>query len=331
MRTLPPVRRTTMLKKMIRSRWLLAMLTIVMIGLLAGCGSKVDTDWDPITPEEARHPFDYGEHGEYLATNDYAFDGCTQCHGDELRGVELGDPADPVRACTACHRTENHIIYFDNAFEHIQWMGENEYAMDDCFVCHKSSELAAQGPEVQFGATCGTAEGCHDVTLGPKACNTCHGEMDEDPSVFENMAPDEGAHSTHLLNDGPYATIYCSACHVQPLQAEAAGHYNDDTPGMVEITFGEVASSGGSDPQWDTDNSTCSNVYCHGGVGMDWRFEDVIFTCSSCHTYPPENGHPNSDACNLCHGATVGPDDDGDGFVDIVNPQSHADGTVDFN
>jgi len=315
-----------MLKKMIHSRWLLAMLTLVMVGLLAGCGSKLNSEWDPISAEEARHPFDdRAEHGEYLATADYDFNACTDCHGETLRGVELGDPTDPVRACTECHRTDNHIVYFDNAFEHIQWMGENEYAMDGCYACHKSSELAAQGPDVEFGPTCGTAAGCHDATLGPTACNTCHGEMGEDAAATENWAPDAGAHTAHVAHDGPYASISCNACHKQPSQPEATGHYNDSTPGMVEMTFGDVASSGGSDPEWDVDASTCSNVHCHGGVEMDWRFENVEFSCASCHTYPPEGSHPDNSNCSECHGSVVDTDN-----TTFVAPGLHVNGTVNF-
>ncbi|GBE30271.1 hypothetical protein BMS3Bbin04_01303 [bacterium BMS3Bbin04] len=241
----------------------------------------------------------------------------------------MGDPSDPVRACTSCHRTDNHIVYFDNASEHAQWMSDNQYQMDDCYVCHKASENAAQSPEVEFGATCGTSEGCHDSDLGARACNTCHGEMDEDASVYENWAPDIGAHSTHLANSGPYATITCQACHTQPTTPEQAGHYNDSTPGTIEMNFSDPATAGGFEPEWNDETSTCSNVYCHFGNDMDWRLRNVEFTCESCHTYPPGGDHLPVDNCVLCHYTVVGPDgDDEDTFVDIVADHLHINGIV---
>jgi predicted CxxxxCH...CXXCH cytochrome family protein len=295
--------------------------------LLAGCGSKVNTDWDPIAPEEARHPFDdRAEHGEYLATNDYAFSECTPCHGDDLHGVELGDPMDPVRNCTECHRSDNHIIYFDDWSEHVSWMGANGYPLNDCFVCHKSAEYAEVGPDAEFGTTCGTAAGCHDANLGPEACNTCHGEMGEDAAVVENWAPDAGAHTAHLTADpARFAAISCNACHKQPTQPETAGHYNDSTPGAVELTFGDVASSGGSDPDWNAGTSTCSSVHCHGEHEMDWQAENLGLSCSSCHTYPPEGSHPDNSNCSECHGSVVGTNN-----VSFVAPGLHVNGTVNF-
>jgi predicted CxxxxCH...CXXCH cytochrome family protein len=322
-----------MLKKTLYSRWLIPMLVIAMVGMLIGCGNEVADDWDPLTPEEARHPFESrADHGEYLATGDYDFSGCTECHGESLRGVELGDPMDPVRACTDCHRTDNHIVYFDNAFIHTQWLGDNGYMMDDCYICHAPFDASPDSPAIEFGSSCASAVGCHDTALGPMACNTCHGEMDEDSSVQENWAPDRGAHSTHLANSGPYATITCTVCHTQPTTPEQSGHYNDDTPGEIELTFRDPANADDFDPEWSEETSTCSNVYCHGGNDMDWRLENVEFTCASCHTYPPEGSHPDIDNCVLCHNSVVGPDgDDEDDFVDIIAPLLHINGAKDFN
>lgn len=313
-----------------RLYWIPA-FALLVLGLLAGCGSEVDDDWTPVNVEASKHEFGaISNHGSALVESDYAFSECTQCHGTTLAGLPLGDPGDPVRSCFTCHTKQNHQLVFSgeggNGFEitsaHAQWMRDNGWMMDECAICHAPNNNTPASSAPGFGAGCADAAGCHDSELGAEACNTCHGNFGGTATNPLNWAS-SGAHATHLAADSDlYAGFSCEVCHNMPSTLDSPGHYNDDTPGEVEVLFDGVADAGSADPSWDGTTETCSNVYCHGD--LSWDMQNVDFTCSSCHGFPPATGHPQVDNCGQCHDTV----DANDNML-IVNPDQHMNGSVD--
>jgi predicted CxxxxCH...CXXCH cytochrome family protein len=117
---------------------------------------------------------------------------------------------------------------------------------------------------------------------------------------------------------------------------------------MAEITFGPLARKqiiGGviPNPQWNSADATCSNVYCHGKFNGGNQENVVTFNnpgsavCGSCHgnpttgnpkpSTPTHTFFPNLDrfGCAGCHRITI------DSSGTIVRPDLHVNGEINFS
>ncbi|HEX7623628.1 MAG TPA: CxxxxCH/CxxCH domain-containing protein, partial [Anaeromyxobacteraceae bacterium] len=171
-------------------------------------------------------------------------------------------------------------------------------------------------------------------------CTRCHG----DPANG-NAAPPRsvrgltdpaqlavGAHQPHLRGGATRSPIACGECHVVP--ASPTGH---GTGSAATVTFGQLATSGGTAASWDRTNATCT-TYCHGATlsagGTTtkpvWtRVDGTQAACGTCHGAPPapSTGHPVVSSaltgCAGCHPATM----KADGTIDVAGGK-HVDGQV---
>ena len=213
-----------------------------------------------------------------------------------------------------------------------------------CNGCHPAT-VDASGAII-VNATTGASRhinGQADVSIG--SCTACHGtagrtgtlggtdpNLAAAPPVAPAGEPAQvvGAHLAHL---NPAAgslrgPIACNECHVVPTDSAHA----TNPPAQV-VQFGTLATTGGATPTWNSpdkvNNTTCSNVYCHGNFAYgsvtgtvtnapDWTLTNQA-ACGSCHGLPP-NGHiPTSVSCSGCHPGTVDAS-----FNIIVNPATGA-------
>ena len=145
-----------------------------------------------------------------------------------------------------------------------------------------------------------------------------------------------GAHARHLTAGILGVKVACDECHAVPATILAPGHLDN----QVEITFGAIATKGGSSPTYDPATQTCSNVYCHGLPGArvnpvvwpSWNDGNESIVCGSCHDLPPPfpthiNINKAVQGCNTpinsnfqCHPAAYTPTS--------VDPKLHIDGRV---
>lgn len=178
-----------------------------------------------------------------------------------------------------------------------------------------------------------------DPQLG--CSGNCHGNEESNaPPVDTTGGADTtlvgvGAHRSHLMAEsGWHRRVDCRDCHQVPISLTDVGHI--DTPLPAELTFGDIAQTGGLTPTWD--GQACNNVYCHGG-GLtggalnqpNWTTVDgTQAACGNCHGLPPAAPHPDNNDCGGCHrgvqGGLGGPPD----FEGFLEPTQHINGVVDF-
>ncbi len=154
------------------------------------------------------------------------------------------------------------------------------------------------------------AAGCelHPLADGLPAeedCVSCHrAEEGEGDALFDDTSGDE-SHEAH-----EEAGYHCDMCHPVPERIADKGHSN----GTVDVVFGELAHSGGTEPEWDPEEKECSGVYCHGSTLEDGVNTEPVWTemsddgvpCEGCHGMPPLNAHfPDSTDCWNCHTEVV--------------------------
>jgi predicted CxxxxCH...CXXCH cytochrome family protein len=246
--------------------------------------------------------------------------GCSNvaCHGSGSIGASHPEPIWTVidgsqKTCTSCHGMPPPAPHVQNA---------------NCAACHGLVVY-----EQQIIAPALHVNGVVDVV--EPSCASCHGTLnfagappvDLDGNV-DTTSPGVGAHITHLLGTERSSPVACSECHIVPLTVDATSHIDDD--GAAELTFGAVASAGGSlSPIYE--NLTCSNIACHGGDGSSggslttpqWNVVDgTQAACGTCHGLPPALPHPPRTDCASCHGSVVNAEG---GFV---NAWAHVNGVV---
>jgi predicted CxxxxCH...CXXCH cytochrome family protein len=155
------------------------------------------------------------------------------------------------------------------------------------------------------------------VSLDSACTKTCHGNI-------LNMAPPNGlygakdtsdigvgVHQSHILNGRLRPGVSCNECHIVPSRVDDPKHI-DEVPG-AEVVFGPMAKLGGSNPTWNHEEATCSNVYCHGDsvkggkklVPVWTQPNDELMECDACHGYPPPAPHPQIENCNDCHANSI--------------------------
>jgi predicted CxxxxCH...CXXCH cytochrome family protein len=118
-------------------------------------------------------------------------------------------------------------------------------------------------------------------TVGPLACNSCHGF----PPAYASGTPKANSHANHSFG--------CNYCHAGTTSDGAtvtgkALHVN----GSYDITAGSgatftytYAATGGS----------CSNISCHGNTSATWG---STLGCATCHGNPPPNAVGSYTAVN---------------------------------
>jgi predicted CxxxxCH...CXXCH cytochrome family protein len=73
-------------------------------------------------------------------------------------------------------------------------------------------------------------------------------------------------------------------------------------------------------------------VYCHGATLPDGEDTEPSWSstedrhCTSCHGAPDTPLHPQSDACEACHGSSYLNEDD-----EVPDPETHINGVVNLN
>lgn len=207
--------------------------------------------------------------------------------------------------------------------EHYTYLKQSNYPLQECYVCHNRSDVPE---EPKSGGSCKSTE-CHPGEGGPGACNTCHWADAADLAIARDSGDtDIEMHYRHAsAYSGRYQPVGCQACHAVPESWNSEGHIHDETPGQAEVSFGFPANSRGAEPEYEDDQQSCSDVYCHGDLELDWQPLSSPIACGTCHELPPGSPHvswPRITDCNECHGLTI--DENGN----IINPNTHANGVV---
>lgn len=197
---------------------------------------------------------------------------------------------------------------------------EAKQGLKACTTCH--------GADLTGGAVGVSCETCHK---GFKTkCTFCHGGVDTDNGAPPVDIHDQtattvvtvGAHTAHVIAKSGLASPFdCVKCHEKPSSALDAGHL-DGSPAEVLSAL-----------DWDRDNATCSNGYCHGRFQGGHTGNLPVWTktgqaaCGSCHDLPPSTGRHSSvyakhafmgKDCTHCHDGIANHD-----ATLILNPALH--------
>ena len=308
--------------------------------LFYGCSEKQSV------LDVSTHPTEWAErgnvnfHGSYVIENKSI--SCQSCHG------ELLDGGSSNTSCISCHALYPHNIEFSlmssNQF-HGQFIKENNWDMSACQTCH--------GNSFNLPSTEKSCVSCHTSPGGPTACHTCHGSLTNNapPRDLEgNVGTDStgvGAHQIHMGSSQFTENMNCNSCHGVEYDFYAESHIDGDD--QAEITFDTLASLSGNQ-SYNSENLTCSNIYCHGDFTFltdnsdyDWAYidssmvgnnPDVIWNvtdgsqieCGSCHGLPP-SGHRlfSGQNCANCHSDVVDED------LKIIDKILHINGEINYD
>lgn len=196
--------------------------------------------------------------------------------------------------------------------------------MTNCQKCH-----AADFSGGTAGVSC---LDCHTGNAGPEACNTCHGVFADESKIapptdlsnnYETSAKGVGAHVAHVYENELSLIISCNECHPsnESGSVDFVKTHIDGLP--AEMKFGEIASSGLSDPNYNSDLS-CSNTYCHGNFSFSiddsenqYAYADSVIIGNNFS--PIWNIVDDTQAaCGTCHGRT-----NEQGEIISPTPQGH--------
>ena len=247
----------------------------------------------------------------------------------------LGHAAYAAQSCEACHpcgakATSGHPAAWSDRTS----AGFHAYSanggLSNCQGCHG---VALDG--VGGTATTSCAQ-CHGATWKTN-CVMCHGGTDNQTgapakTTWGNTADAVrvGTHTAHVAaTHGLAAAVACATCHVQPVDALAAGHVDG---GTSEVVFSGRAIQGVvTATAWTRATATCSNTYCHGATLQGGTATAPVWTrtdgtqraCNSCHGAPPPPPHSTSTGCATCHGAGYS--------ATTVNVATHMNGVLDVS
>jgi predicted CxxxxCH...CXXCH cytochrome family protein len=173
---------------------------------------------------------------------------------------------------------------------------------------------------------------CHGSAVSAAPPKSTAGDMDTTKRGV-------GAHAMHVVSTTLARPIACTSCHVVPVTIGDDGHM--DSPRPAEITFGGLALTdgatpklmGATDPFVEGASLSCAGTYCHGATlsgGVQhqpiWtQVDGTQKTCDSCHGAPPPPPHMQSNACELCHAETAGPN------LTIAHPEKHVNGMIEVS
>ena len=261
------------------------------------------------------------------------------CHGATLPNAATPTATTPVwtqvdgsfKSCgQACHQTPP---------------GGTHPKSTACQLCH-GAVIQSFDPATQLATWTQSAkhiDGVVDVAV--LTCTSCHGD-----AATQNPAPPTGthgetattdpgvgAHQAHLSGGAWHRPVQCVDCHLVPTSMT-------HTDGVTELAWSSVAAGTGT-PTLSPAAQTCSNVACHGDTAAMasnnpaakhqpvWTQVDGGFaTCGqACHQTPPAGNHPQSQACELCHGAVIQHWDAATQTATWQDSARHVDGVVDVS
>lgn len=198
---------------------------------------------------------------------------------------------------------------------------------NECSQCH--------GSDLKGGGTEASCFNCHHSQT-TEGCASCHQVKPSDTEPFRGLTSRKqtnlgDVHQAHF--QGRWMTpLTCSSCHTVPSEWKTQNHPD----GKVQIVFGAPANLGGKQPQWNTQQRSCSDTYCHhsgisGAVAgtTTWQKPQDPLSCQSCHGNPPTKlrdgkDHPNDTRCYQCHQHV-------DQNNKIIKPELHINGRVEFS
>lgn len=261
-----------------------------------------------------------------------AWDGTTcsnvYCHGATLQGGTNSQPTWTITdgsqaACGSCHAFPPPAPHPDAA---------------DCGTCHPT----VQPGSMEFLDPDSHINGQVDLNVDGAqggACDSCHGSggiaapPTDTAGNTERTFAGVGAHREHIGESDWHRQLYCSQCHVVPVNVGDPTHI-DATEG-AEITFDPLNPTA----VYDAATNTCQNLYCHGNGRqqngtMQWNVADATLGCGSCHEDGSRNGETLSGKhkkhieknydCVECHAAVV------DQQMNVVDPELHVNGVHDI-
>lgn len=249
------------------------------------------------------------------------------CHGATTSGGNLRtplwtEPTGQPLACDTCH-----------GFPPVSPPHEQETA---CGGCHTTvSDVPSPGPN-DFLNPDSHINGQVD-TADPEqpACDSCHGSNGQPapPNDLEGLTDSTavGAHRAHVGGSDWRQTLYCTQCHITPLNNDDPGHRDGDN--IAEITFDTLNPTALYNPA----SATCTNLYCHGNgqsqeVSMVWNQDlaDLRNNCSACHSTDGDDMSGRHEVhldvedgsidCEACHYTVV------DAQRNFLDPSLHING-----
>ncbi|MGC4116853.1 MAG: CxxxxCH/CxxCH domain-containing protein [Myxococcales bacterium] len=256
----------------------------------------------------------------------------TWCHGSSIAGGSNKTPSWTVvdgsqAACGTCHGNPPPAPHPQDS---------------SCSTCHPGTVLASGAIDVAGG------KHIDGVVDQPSlSCTSCHGDdgrasvagadllQTSAPPVDTagNVAPASRGVGAHLVHVNPGAgavarPFACAQCHTVPTQM-------DHAIGVVDLTFGSIATAQGASPTWTRSTNTCASTWCHGGApkfgasrpSIVWT-DTTATDCTSCHGNPPPAPHPQNDACASCHPGSYSKTGATTGTVALL---THVDGKIDVS
>jgi predicted CxxxxCH...CXXCH cytochrome family protein len=203
---------------------------------------------------------------------------CTSCHANP---PATPPHANTALACSLCHGT-GYSTTAVNKTTHLNGVVNVDQGALTCTSCH--------GSNARVGVAGSDAKQASAPPVG------VHGETAKTAIVV-------GAHQAHLNQTTLTANpIQCNACHAVPSS-------NLHSDGVIQVTFGALAKTGGVSPTFN--GTGCASTYCHGsfpnGGNAVPSWTGGPLSCTSCHgTPPPTSEHQRGKhqvPCGNCHGA----------------------------
>lgn len=256
--------------------------------------------WGPLATQGGRSP-----------TYDRGTRGCSDSYCHRASDAVWTQPRTSEQACGSCHGLPPPPPHPES---------------DQCFACH--GEVIGIGnvfadPKLHVDG---------QVQVRDVGCSDCHGSP-QTPAPPVDLARGEeptsrgvGAHTVHLQGGGSGRPLACEECHHVPATTDDPAHFGP-LPADVQLTG--VASAYQQSPSYDAEALRCADSWCHGprsagATSPAWNSNQPL-DCAGCHGLPPPAPHPQVEACSLCHGDVVAPDQ-----RTIVARERHVDGVVDL-
>jgi hypothetical protein len=284
-------------------------IVVASVLIIGGCQELRDEELDPTPPDPENippflvsapdvHPGNHATGYQRLdcvtchttrlirGHADFPQERCVKCHGYN------GSPA--FVGCGECHDVPN-AAGFPISGLHDFHVSEKAFTCDECHAnnTHRNGGLdislkrggafyrdisTVPGDSGVFAGEGCSDVGCHEARAWKEgACETCHESPPSGPS-----------HELHLAVRGSATqpALTCRDCH-------ADNEHDDD------LTSGAIDVGGPEWIDWQAYAGSCETT-CHGA-------EEKVWTCDTCHGFPPEVGAHRRHAvelvlqCEICH------------------------------